>query len=187
MNELGDTQQKHLDYLLADFAAIKAEIGRRSTLQRAVLVAYVAVLAVEFQRAASSTLSTLWIVALWAASALAFQFYAREALEIARLGTVIRERIALVASEIIGAPADRLLPSETNAEIPATLSRRRFYDSSFNWVVFFAAPALVTLIYAGPYANEIRRLWDCSTVTPWAALLGTVGAVRVFVLLTRHA
>lgn len=96
-------QQKHLDYLIADFAAIKAEIARRSTLQRVVLAGYFAVLALVFQQAVSLTLLAPWIVALWAASAFGFQFYAREGLEIARLGAVIRMRIAPVAGEIIGA------------------------------------------------------------------------------------
>ena len=125
MAERLNRQQKHLDYLIADFAAVKAEVARRSTLQRVVLAGYLALLALVFQHSASTMLSSTWIVALWAAAALGFQFYAREGLEIDRLGTVIRTRIAPVAAEVIGTAPEHLLPSETNAEVIATLPQRR--------------------------------------------------------------
>jgi len=186
-------QQKHLDYLIADFAAIKAEIARRSTLQRVVLAGYFAVLALVFQQGASLTLSASWILALWAASALGFQFYAREGPEIDRLGDVIRTRIAPVAGEIIGAPPERLLPSETNREAQETppqrraYERRRAYDRSFNWAAFFAAPLLITLMHVAQCMREIQRLWDFGTPTPWVVLVVIVIGAHVVVLLWRHA
>lgn len=187
MTERISRQQKHLDYLIADFAAIKAEIARRSTLQRVVLAGYFAVLALVFQQATSLTLSAPWIVALWAASALGFQFYAREGLEIARLGTVIRTRIAPVAGEIIGTPPERLLPSETNPEAAQTLRQRRAYDRSFNWAAFFAAPLLITLMHVAQCMRETQRLLDFGTPTPWVVLVVIVIAAHVVVLLWRHA
>ena len=188
MAERISRQQKHLDYLVADFTAIKAEIARRSTLQRLVLAGYLAVLAVVVQQAMFPPLSAAWIIALWAAAAFGFQFYAREHLEIARLSTVIRTRIAPVAGQIIGVPPEHLLPSETNPEVAATLPHRRAYDRSFNWAAFFAAPLLVTLTYvAEEVTREQRRLFDFSTPTPWVALVVVIIAGHVTVLLWRHA
>ncbi len=188
MAEYISRQQKHLDYLVADFTAIKAEIARRSTLQRFALAGYLAVLAVVVQQIMLPTLSAAWIIVLWAASALGFQFYAREQLEIARLATVIRTRIAPLAGQIIGVPPEQLLPSETNPEVAATLPRRRAYDRSFNWAAFFAAPLLITLMYVTEeVAQETRRLCDFSTPTPWVALVVIIIAGHVAVLLWRHA
>jgi len=183
--ELNDPQRKQLDFLLADFTATKAEIGRRSTLQRAALAAYLAVVAVAFQGAA--TVDERWLIALWIASALAFQFYARESLEIDRLGIVIRERIAPLASGVLGTPVEQLLPSETNAEVLATRPRRVAYDKSFNWAVFAVVPLLFTLVYAAQHSEDIRRLWQCGSQTCWATLAVLVGATRAVTLLIRHA
>lgn len=187
MSEPISRQQKHLDYLLADFAAVKAEIARRSTLQRFVLGGYLAVLALVFQQAASLALTAPWLVALWAASAFGFQFYAREGLEIARLGTVIRTRIAPVANAIIGAAPERLLPSETNPEVPATYQQRRTYDRTFNWAAFLVAPLLITLMHVAQGARETQRLCDLATPTPWLALVVVAIAGHVVALLWRHA
>lgn len=189
MAERISRQQKHLDYLVADFAAIKAEIARRSNLQRVVLAGYLAILAVVFQRAISLELSASWIIAVWGASAFGFQFYAREGLEIARLATVIRTRIAPVAGEIIGAAPGRLLPSETDPEVPATAQQRRSYDRSFNWAVFFAAPLLITLWHvADQFVRGTPRVWDFGTPTPWVVVLVVIViAGHAAVLLRRHA
>ena len=158
MEELTGRQSRHLDYLLADYSAIKAEIARRSNLQRVVLGAFVAVLAVVFQQAATVGVSSLWVASLWASSALALQFYAREGLEIARLAALIRGRIAPVAAEILDLPVENLLPSETNPEIPDTRDMRVAYNSQFNWALFFAAPMLITLLYIGHRFDRWEQL-----------------------------
>ncbi len=85
MENLSDRQKKQLDYLLADFVAVKSEIARRSTLQWFILAGYFSVLILVFQQTTAQKLSGLWVTALWAVSALAYQFYAREHLEIMRL------------------------------------------------------------------------------------------------------
>ena len=181
-------EQKHLDYLLADFAAIKSEIARRSTLQRLVLAAYLAILAVVFQQAVSPALSAPWVIVLWSASAFGFQFYAREGLEIGRLATVIHTRIAPLAGEIIGVPPERLLPSEMNPEVAETLPRRRTYDRSFNWTAFFVAPLLITVMHVSEQSTrEAQRLCDFSTSTPWVVLVVIIIAGHAAVLLWRHA
>ena len=52
MSDSPRDQEEQLKCLLADFNSIKTEIGRRSTLQRFVLVAHLAVLAVVFRQVA---------------------------------------------------------------------------------------------------------------------------------------
>lgn len=44
MSKLTDHQQQHLEYLRSDIELIKAEIARRSNLQRVVLATYIAIL-----------------------------------------------------------------------------------------------------------------------------------------------
>ena len=82
MSDLDEGQREQLKFLLADFGAIKAEIARRSTLQRVVLVGYLAVVALVFQQTVSASLSRLWVFAIWAIAALAYQFYVRSLAQI---------------------------------------------------------------------------------------------------------
>ena len=189
MSDLTDSQQRQMDFLLADFAAIKAEINRRSTLQRVVLFGYVALWALVIQQAPSFSVPGLWIVTVWVAAVLGFQFYARERLEISRLGGVIKTRIAPVASSIIGVPAADIVPSETKGDSAQDRSRsqRRAYNRTFTWAVFFVAPMITTLWHVFEHSGEVHRLRAFDTSTPWAALVVILSAGYTLVLLRRHA
>ena len=189
MSDLTDSQQRQMDFLLADFAAIKAEINRRSTLQRVVLFGYVALWAFVIQQSRYFPVPGLWIVTIWVAAALGFQFYARERLEISRLGEVIRTRIALVASSILGVPAADLVPSQTkgNSALDRSRSQRRAYNRTFMWTVFFTVPILTTLWYAVEHSGMVHQLWAFDTPTPWAAMVVILSAGYTLILLRRHA
>src|SRR5207247_5564017 len=100
---------------------------------------------------------------------------------------IIGTRIAPLAAEIIGAPPEHLLPSETNPEVVATLPWRRSYDRSFNWAAFFAAPLVMTIMYVARCTRETDRVWDFTTPAPWVAIVVIVIAGHVVVLLWRHA
>lgn len=178
-------EEGQLKCLLADFNSIKTEIVRRSTLQRFVLVAQLAVLALVFQQAATSALTSLWVVGLWVSSALAFQFYAREGLEIARLGAIISKKIAPIASELTGAAPQYLFPSQTDPEATDTLERRSAYNREFMWAVFFVIPMLLTVLFTAARLDRVGHLVQPSTLTPWAAVAVGGLIIRVFVLLRR--
>lgn len=99
---MADERKKYIDCLLADFASIKAEIQRRATLQRFVLVGFSAILAFTFKEAASDTLSAYWITGLWISGFLALLFYFREHLEICRLGRIIEKQTAIETARALG-------------------------------------------------------------------------------------
>jgi len=187
-NAEGSPQQEQLKFLLADFAETKSEIARRSSLQRLVLAVYVAALAFVFRELVTSGDSSFWLLAVWASAALAFQFYAREGLEILRLSRIIRDRTACRAAALIGCRKEDLLPSETDPEMPQTLSRRISYDRSFNWALFLGAPATLSAIFVLKHAQEFIDVSRCScTILVGTVLLSAVIAVRCAVLLIRHA
>jgi len=187
VSDLDEAQREQLKFLLADFGAIKAEIARRSTLQRVVLVGYLAVVALVFQQTVFASLSRLWVFAIWAIAALAYQFYVREGLEVSRLGTIIEERIAKTASDITGVPPAKLLPSETDSELPNTLKLRRAYDWQFNWAVFFLVPLGVTVVFAVTQPQHLRPILDWFSRAFFTGLFTLAAAFRSAHLLKRHA
>ncbi len=176
-----DERKKYLDYLLADFASIKEEIRRRSTLQRFVLVAFITALALTFREAASNNLSAYWVTGLWVSSFLALLFYFREGLEIGRLGHVIRCRIALLATREMNVEQGNVFHSETNQGVTSIDPITALYDVVFNWTVFLLLPGFVTLKFIWPVLCE---LGDKLSEHPWEAFLCFLAAVGcVFLLL----
>jgi hypothetical protein len=187
---LNDKQKMQLNYLLADFVSVKGEISRRSTLQWFILAGYFSALALVFQQIAASKLSGLWVTATWAVSALAYQFYAREYLEIARLSRLIGDHIAPVVSNILSVPREEVLPSESGIH-DTKCQRRQGYATTFNRAAFFGVPLLITLLLAHLWCNQhgcslggVTSLVDVSSITQ--AVISLACAVRVCVLLGRH-
>lgn len=123
-----DREKAHLDYLLADFEALKAEIARRANMQRLALAAYAAVYAGLFPQIASDRVASTSIAALWVVGALGLLFYVREGLEIKRLASLIRDRIASKAARLIATGPKSLIPSETDQANPRTDKLTRLYD-----------------------------------------------------------
>jgi len=188
MDNLNEREKKQLEYLLADFTAVKSEIARRSTLQWFILGGYFSALAFAFQRVITPNSAGLWLTATWVVAALAYQFYAREYLEIMRLSRdVIRVQIAMRAGHLLNLEREDLLPSETSEE-DAEATRRYRYARSFNWVAFFLIPLLLTLLLLLCYWHgaEIQRLLDFRRLLPWEAVVSITGALRILVLLVRH-
>ena len=188
-SDANEKNKIHLDYLLEDFRSLKSEIARRSSLQRVVLLAYVGLIALVIQQAATSSLSSVLISGLWSGGALALLYSAREALEISRLGTLIEKIIAPQAGKLLEIDPKNLLPSQTVKEIQETevfRSRRRTYNVIFYWVMFLILPLFFTLSYGGRCGDLLGELFDFGTLTPWLALLTVVAACGSTYLLNRH-
>lgn len=158
MSKLADQQQQYLEYLRADIESIKAEIARRSNLQRVVLATYIAVIAVVGKGVASHELAAPLLVGLWVNGALAVQFYTREGLEIDRLGSIIQERIAPIASNILRVQPRDLFPSETNNEFPEKDRITSCYDRQFKWMLFLVLPVVITVFYLSQDWSRLTRL-----------------------------
>jgi hypothetical protein len=180
-------QEKQLDYLLADFNAIKAEIMRRSNLQRVVLAAYVTVVAFAVRYFTENKMSVMFLVGLWLSSALAFQFYIREGLEINRLGSIIKDRIAPIAGTILEVNSDALFPSETNARFPSIDKITSNYDNQFNWILFFIIPFAVTLLYLSQDWSRLAKLICFKTRSPYIGLVVFLSSARILYLLKKYA
>ncbi len=186
MSDTNETKIKYLDYLLKDFEAIKSEISRRSNLQRVVLATFLAIIAFTFKKAVSGSLPSLWIVSVWSSSALALQFYLREDLEIQRIATIIKKRIASDASEVLGKKANTIFHSETNSADERFDRFTRIYDRQFNWVVFWLVPFLFSLLFIVNHWEAMARVFAFSSLAPWKVIIAIVAAARVMVLLCRH-
>jgi len=187
MNDEVAAHQEQLKFLLADFVAIKAEIARRSSLQRVVLMLYAAALALVFREFVSSSGSYPWLLAAWASATLSFQFYAREGLEIMRLSSIVRDRIAQKAAELTRGRKEHLLPSETDLEMPHTRARRIAYDCSFNWAFFFGVPAALSAAFVVMQPQALTEISKCGSPAFLNALLTAVIAAWCAILLGRHA
>lgn len=173
----------HLDCLLADFAAVKSEISRRSDLQRVVVAAYLGLVALSAREGLSGEPNSGWIPALWASCFVALQYYVREGLEIGRLSSIINRKIAPSASALLGAGDAHLFPSETDPEATDTKHLRRRYDRQFFWIAFFAAPLAITAWFVMSKWERKDKLVAFGTLYPWLACLSLVAASCTFVLL----
>jgi len=176
--EANDRERSHLQYLLADFQAIKSEIARRSNLQRVVLGAYIGVYAWLFPQFLSNRASTISVAALWTSAMLALLFHERERLEITRLAGLIRNRIALEAAQIISVAPEALIPSEVRSEIanPAQPGRdaereirTRRYDFVFTWSLFLLVPLLTTGIFVYVRLPKILQLLRFIRMELWGS------------------
>jgi hypothetical protein len=192
-------QSEQLKFLLADFNAIKAEIARRSTLQRVALGAYVAVIGFVFNGDSKIPLH-LGILAIWIAALLTLLFWASESLAIGHLGSVIKEDIASEVSGITEVPTASLLPSEC----PSTLTPARrknnaqqlTYGRLFYWTLFLFVPSgmsvfLVPLHCPGCTATCLIRmaLWLThfpSTEDRLAEILCVISAIGCVVVLSQR-
>ena len=165
MPELSSRQQKHLDFLIADFSVTKAEIARRSNLQRIVLAAYIALVGFVFKQSATSNLSLLWICGLWIGGALAQSFHQRESLEISKLGRVIKERMAQVSSDILEIDLKDLLHSQTDGDFAEISKQTQPLDRLFHWSLFCIIPTLITIFL---FLEKMNR---------WSGLFSTMPGI----------
>jgi|SRR5450759_3449152 hypothetical protein len=152
---MNEQEKVWLEYLLADFRAIKDEIARRSNLQKASLAVLVGFNALLLNAFVAKEVVGLHIVALWVVTALVFIFDKREGLEIKRLGDIIRNKIAEPVSKLLNIESRKLLPSETDNSEPRIDYMTRIYDNIFRMLVFIAVPGATTIYFAILYcANK---------------------------------
>ena len=177
-----DERKKYLDYLLADFASIKEEIRRRSTLQRFVLAGFLTVLAFTFKE--MYALTAAWTTGLWVSSFLALLFYSRESLEIRRLGYIIRCRLAIPAAQILGVGWKDLFHSETNQGAPRIDPITKLYNRLFKWLVFLGLPTVVTFNFIRPV---LCNLEDKVSEHPLEVFLSVLALFGCLYLLSKHA
>lgn len=187
MTTLTEHQKEYLKYLLADFVAIKSEIARRSNLQRIVLAAYIAVLAVVGKEVSSYSLTAPLLLGLWISGTLAFQFYSREGLEIGRLGSIIQKRIVPAASIILEVQTQDLLHSESNASFPDIDKITARYDRQFKWTLFFILPVVITVFYLSQDWSRLQRLFNIYTKGPYMAFGALVSCLWTLTLLRNFA
>jgi hypothetical protein len=184
-HDLLPAANRQLDFLLADFNALKTEIARRSGLQRVALGLYLAVVAAVVASLPESKSLSVSAAGLWIAGSVALLFWSREHLEIARLGHLIRDRIGEQASAILNVPSEQIVPSEASPAIDEEMDRiTRRYHVGFMWLVFFVIPLLVTLHVLWQRSAELSRLWAWGTATPYLAfvtLLSIAGNVWLLV------
>jgi len=186
MDSLKDKEQKQLDYLLADYGAVKSEIARRSNLQRVVLAAYISVVALILKEATEATLTSLFIMGLWLSAALSLNYYIREGLEICRLGEIAKNRISTVASKIIDVDPKVLLPSQASSQLAEIDNITKIYDRQFNWVLFLVVPAGVTLFYLSQDWGRLGNLILVRTRAPYIAIVTFIFVYWTTTLLVRH-
>lgn len=142
-----DHEAKQLDYLLADYQAVKNEIARRSNLQRAILAALIAFYLWMLNHFFSTSNQLALIVVMWGVIAITFIFYQKEHIEIQRLGDLIKNKIAEVASSILGVEPKHLLPSETDSSNPTFDVKTRKYDAALIFSLFLIIPCMATVLY----------------------------------------
>jgi len=186
MNDLTSKQSKQLDFLLADYNAIKAEISRRSNLQRIALAAYISLIAFVFKEAPSQLLSSLHIAAMWFGAAITMNYFVRQGKEINRLGEIISEQIAPVVSSITDTKPKDSLPSETNPKNETYDKITSTYNYQFKWLLFFIVPLLITLIYLGQDWNKLTRIVEFNSKKPYVAAISLFFCIWTFILLCKH-
>jgi len=186
MSELENKKQKHLDFLLADYNAMKSEIARRSNLQRVVLAAYIAAIVLVFKGATESNLTSLHIMIIWITSTLTLNYYFREGMEICRLGEIIKTRISPVVSKIIDVDPNEIFPSQTCSQISKIDNITKKYDQQFNWTLFFIVPLGITLFYFTKNYGHLENLILLSTPTPYMAIVTIIFSYWATSLLWTH-
>jgi hypothetical protein len=134
-----------LEFLLADFNAMKSEIARRSNLQKAAIAALLALYAWIFNTILNNGNSVEIIVISWGSAILVGTHVYRERREIKRLGWIIKNNVAKQAGEIIGVDENLITPSEAHALEPNDDSLRKFISALFSIVIYFAVPLFLTL------------------------------------------
>jgi hypothetical protein len=163
---------RQLDFLLADFGVLKAEIARRSGLQRVAVALYLGLVAAVAASLPEGKNLALSAAGMWIGGFIALLFWCREHLEIMRLGRLIRDRIGERASAILNVPKEHIVPSEAAASIDAGMdSTTRRYHLVFMWLVFFVIPLLVTLHVLWQQSAEVSRFYAWNTPTPYLAFV----------------
>ena len=166
---------RQLDFLLADFGALKAEMARRSGLQRVAVALYLGLVAAVAASLPEGKNLSLSAAGLWIGGLVALLFWYREHLEITRLGRLIRDRIGEKAGEILNVPKEDIVPSEAAASIDESMdSTTRRYHLWFMWLVFFVIPLLLTHALWQRSA-EVSRFCARNTPTGAADVIGVRG------------
>lgn len=187
MSKLTDHQHQHLQFVRADIESIKAEIARRSNLQRIVLATYIAAIAFVAKVATSQELTAPLLVGLWVSGTLALQFYTREGIEIRRLGLIIRERIAPIVSEILRVTAQDVFPSETNKKFSKLDKITSAYDRQFKWILFLVLPLAITVFYLSHDWSRLLKAIDFCARGSYMVMASSISGLWTLYLLITYA
>lgn len=144
---MDEKNQKYLEFLLADFNAIKSEIARRSNLQKVVTASMLVFYAWIFQRSIDKGLELSLIVLVWVVSFLGYSFYIRESAEINRLGWTIKNKIAKPAGKLLDRLTEEIVPSEAHANKPSEIAWRHTVSIIFKVFLYLVAPLYLTGAY----------------------------------------
>ena len=142
-----DDKEKLMNFLLADYQSIKSEIARRSNLQKAIHAALVAFYLWMLNNYFSENNKLHLVVIMWAVVLLTYLYYQKEHLEIQRLGSIIRSKIAETASGILSVEPKILLPTETDSANEKYGCKTRAYNTALMVSIFLLIPISVTLYY----------------------------------------
>lgn len=142
-----DEQRIQHEYLVADFQATKAEIARRSNAQKTALAAMVAFYAWLLNQLVSTNLGLWHISSVWIVTILGYVFYKREELEIGRLGSLVRTKIAEVAAKNLNVPTENVIPSEVCAADKEFDCKTKLLDWVFSISLFGLIPGALTALY----------------------------------------
>ncbi len=178
---------RQLDFLLADFGALKAEIARRSGLQRVAVALYLGLVAAVAASLPEGKNLSLSAAGLWIGGLVALLFWCREHREITRLGRLIRDRIGEKAGAILNVPKEDIVPSEAAASIDERMdSTTRRYHLWFMWLVFFVIPLLLTLHALWQRLAEVSRFCARNTPTPCLVFVILLSIAGNFWLLVKQ-
>ena len=144
---MDDKENKLIEFLLADFDALKSEIARRSNLQKAVVAAVLAFYAWSFQATLNDRTELVVVVIAWLVSLLALAFYMREASEINRLGWTIKGKIAVPVSQLLNVSPEEVIPSEAYSTERNAGSWRKVVSVVFGLCIYLLAPLYLTFAY----------------------------------------
>lgn len=184
---MDEKQSKQLECLLADYNAIKFEIGRRSNLQRIVFASYATVFVLIFQKASSDTMTAFHVTGLWIAGAMALLFYVREHFEIKRLGELIKKEIAPQVAKILDTEPEHLFPSETIKVRHDVNQEIHLFNTLFLWLSFFVFPLLLTFFELTQQWSYLGELINSRSYLPWLAFITILASSGIIYLLVQVA
>jgi len=178
-------EAERLMFLRADLSSLKSEIARRSGLQDRALALYLVVVAFATLRVASSEGLLVIVPSVWVAAWLATNFLTREQLEIARLSSLLRDKVAKPAAALLGCQAGDLVPSEVWGDDTRLDPHTRALNRCFLLVSFLALPTALTSFALWTRYSAIRKLLEPHEPHVWLALVSAIAALHVVYMLVR--
>jgi len=149
------SQKVQVDFLLADFNAIKSEISRRSDQQKTAYLLYLAAISWIFTKVISGSTDLVYIIVIWLVVVITKIFIVREAMEIGKLGEIIREEICVALKNLTKLDGKSFIPSENRVlKTDTTWTKRHNLNKYFDYLIFIGIPLLISVYILYSYANN---------------------------------